>query len=44
MCMSGNDMLCRKGGLIGVVTNGGFAEFMAALHSSFLLLLRISRE
>ncbi len=29
MCLSGNDMLCRKGGLIGVVTNGGFAEYIA---------------
>ena len=29
MCMSGDDMLCRNGGPIGVVTNGGFAEYMA---------------
>ena len=29
MCLSGNDMLCRNGGLIGVATNGGFAEYMA---------------
>ena len=29
ICMSGDDMLCRNGGLIGVVTNGGFAEYMA---------------
>jgi len=29
MCLSGNDMLCRNGGLIGVATNGDFAEYMA---------------
>ncbi|PWU80010.1 MAG: alcohol dehydrogenase [Candidatus Nitrosopolaris wilkensis] len=29
ICLSGNDMLCRNGGLIGVATNGGFAEYMA---------------
>lgn len=28
MCQSGNDMLCRNGGLIGVATNGGFAEYI----------------
>ena len=28
MCLSGNDMLCRNGGLIGVATNGGFAEYI----------------
>ena len=31
ICMGGDEMLCRNGGgqLIGVATNGGFAEFMA---------------
>lgn len=29
MCLYGLDMLCRNGGLIGVVTNGGFAEYIA---------------
>src|SRR5712692_534832 len=28
MCLSGNDMSCRNGGLIGVATNGGFAEYI----------------
>jgi NADPH:quinone reductase-like Zn-dependent oxidoreductase len=28
MCLSGNDMLCRNGGMIGVATNGGFAEYI----------------
>ena len=29
MCLSGLDMICRNGGLIGAVTNGGFAEYIA---------------
>lgn len=27
MCLAGQEMLCRRGGLIGIVTNGGFAEY-----------------
>jgi len=27
MCLSGQEMLCRSGGIIGVITNGGFAEY-----------------
>src|ERR671931_445907 len=29
MCLNGLDMICRNGGLIGAITNGGFAEFIA---------------
>ena len=29
MCLGGLDMLCRSGGLIGVITNGGFADYIA---------------
>jgi NADPH:quinone reductase-like Zn-dependent oxidoreductase len=29
MCLSGLDMICRNGGLISVVTDGGFAEYIA---------------
>src|SRR5215208_1021536 len=29
MCLNGLDMLCRKGGIIGVITNGGFAEYIS---------------
>ena len=29
MCLEGLDMLCRNGGVIGIVTNGGFAEYIA---------------
>src|ERR687898_286216 len=29
MCLGGLDMLCRNGGLIGAITNGGFAEYIA---------------
>jgi NADPH:quinone reductase-like Zn-dependent oxidoreductase len=28
MCLNGLDMICRNGGLIGAITNGGFAEYM----------------
>ena len=29
MCLDGYEMLCRSGGIIGVMTNGGFAEYIA---------------
>lgn len=29
MCLSGNEMLCRNGGIVGLVTNGGFAEYIS---------------
>src|ERR687897_47503 len=29
MCLNGLDMVCRNGGLIGVITNGGFAEYIS---------------
>ncbi len=29
MCLSGNEMLCRNGGIIGIATNGAFAEYAA---------------
>lgn len=29
MCQSGNEMLCRNGGIVGLVTNGGFAEYVS---------------
>ena len=29
MCLGGLDMICRNGGLIGAITNGGFAEYIA---------------
>jgi D-arabinose 1-dehydrogenase-like Zn-dependent alcohol dehydrogenase len=30
MCLDGNEMLCRNGKMIGVNTNGGFTEYIAA--------------
>jgi len=30
MCLNGYEMLCRSGGIIGVSTNGGFAEYIVA--------------
>ena len=29
MCLNGYEMLCTSGGIIGVMTNGGFAEYIA---------------
>jgi NADPH:quinone reductase-like Zn-dependent oxidoreductase len=29
MCLNGLDMICRNGGIIGVITNGGFAEYIS---------------
>ena len=29
MCLNGYEMICRNGGIIGVITNGGFAEYIA---------------
>jgi NADPH:quinone reductase-like Zn-dependent oxidoreductase len=32
MCLNGLDMICRNGGSISVITNGGFAEYIAVPH------------
>jgi NADPH:quinone reductase-like Zn-dependent oxidoreductase len=29
MCLNGLDMLCRNGGIVSAITNGGFAEYIA---------------
>jgi NADPH:quinone reductase-like Zn-dependent oxidoreductase len=29
MCISGNEMLCTTGGIISVVNNGGFSEYVS---------------
>jgi NADPH:quinone reductase-like Zn-dependent oxidoreductase len=29
LCISGNEMLCRTGGIISVVNNGGFSEYVS---------------
>jgi NADPH:quinone reductase-like Zn-dependent oxidoreductase len=29
MCLEGLDMLCRNGGIVSAITNGGFAEYIA---------------
>jgi NADPH:quinone reductase-like Zn-dependent oxidoreductase len=34
MCMSGDEMLCRNGGLLSLVTNGGFAEYISVPEKS----------
>jgi len=30
VCLSGLEMICRNGGVVGVITNGGFAEYIVA--------------
>ena len=30
MCLNGYEMLCRNAGILGVITNGGFAEYISA--------------
>ena len=30
MCINGNEMLCRNAGILGVITNGGFADYISA--------------
>ena len=34
MCLNGLDMICRNGGLISVITNGGFAEYISVPESN----------
>jgi len=29
LCLSGKETICRNGGILGVVTNGGFAEYVS---------------
>ena len=28
MCLSGYEMICRNAGILGVITNGGFADYI----------------
>ena len=30
MCLNGYEMLCRNAGILGVITNGGFADYISA--------------
>ena len=30
MCLNGYEMCCRNAGILGVITNGGFAEYISA--------------
>jgi len=36
MCLSGLDMLCRNGGIVSAITNGGFAEYVAVPQRNVL--------
>jgi NADPH:quinone reductase-like Zn-dependent oxidoreductase len=39
MCLSGFDMICRNGGLISVITNGGFAEYISVPQRNVFKIL-----
>lgn len=34
MCLAGYEMVCRKGGVRSVITNGGFAEYISAPYKN----------
>ena len=34
MCLSGDEMLCRKAGIFGVITNGGFVDYISAAEKN----------
>ena len=34
MCLSGYEMLCRNAGILGVITNGGFADYISAAEKN----------
>jgi len=41
MCISGYEMMCRNGGIMGVITNGGFAQYVSVPEKN---LIKISDE
>lgn len=34
MCLSGYEMICRNAGILGVITNGGFADYISAAEKN----------
>ena len=34
MCLSGYEMLCRNAGILGVITNGGFADYISVAEKN----------
>ena len=36
ICLNGSENICRNGGWISIVTNGGFAEYIAVPHQNVL--------
>ena len=36
MCLNGYEMLCRNAGILGVNTNGGFADYISAWEKNVL--------
>jgi D-arabinose 1-dehydrogenase-like Zn-dependent alcohol dehydrogenase len=34
VCLSGYEMLCRNAGILGVITNGGFADYISAAEKN----------
>jgi NADPH:quinone reductase-like Zn-dependent oxidoreductase len=44
MCVSGMEMECRAGGIMSIVTNGGFADYISAPERNFVKLPETSWE
>lgn len=36
MCISGYEMVCRNGGIMGVITNGGFAQYVSVPEKNLI--------
>ncbi|EET90249.1 MAG: alcohol dehydrogenase catalytic domain-containing protein [Candidatus Micrarchaeales archaeon] len=36
MCLAGNEMLCRNGGIFGLATDGGFREYIAVPEANLI--------
>ncbi|BFH72626.1 alcohol dehydrogenase catalytic domain-containing protein [Sulfurisphaera javensis] len=44
MCLEGMEMLCRNGGIISVITNGGFSEYFSVPEHNVVKVEDISEE
>ena len=44
MCLQGMEMLCRNGGIISVMTNGGYSEYFAVPEQNLVKVDGIQDE